>query len=591
MLERSDSLKSNSKNFFIDYQLGAFLKKFPFKGTDTLTPAIRNFESAEEQCRLFNTENYRALLSMNKSHPDFLGVVEEIRDDVRELLGEFPPVNSIIDHAKHGPGVSLGDHYKDGCCTEYYKWSNLPYTVTQDALPYARTAIEADPRWMGALDQRYRHDKAIPLGSPICLDDFWSFVFQIVDGSRITSVPKTALTDRTIAIEPLMNVYFQLGVDHVLKVLLRKKWGYDLSSQTYNQLLALEGSIADLLATLDLKGASDTIALLCCKIVLPVAWFDLLLDLRSPQGVLVDKVYRFEKISSMGNGFTFALESLIFGALVRCAIRRTKSVRKSAVYGDDLIVPTTAAPYLVTLLNLFGFQLNKEKSFSSGPFRESCGKDFYLGYDVRPLFLKCQLASVRDIFYVHNSLLLLEERCHWTWEMDFSKTRLLLAKYLPTNIRKQFFGPRSESLDTHLFSDAPLTEDSETGSKVYWTIQARPKTFNPGTDFFFRKLMNQLKEIAQPWLASTPDRILNNLVINRLFGIEQERLAKWDRNRKLNTGNAFDVTKRGTVLLVSTRCLIVRTISPDLKSLATSRCRGLITPGNWNRANHPVLDS
>jgi hypothetical protein len=102
------------------------------------------------------------------------------------------------------------------------------------------------------------------------------------------------------------------------------------------------------------------------------------MDLRSPKGVLVDKSYTFEKISSMGNGFTFALESLIFGALVRCAIRRTGSVKKSAVYGDDLIVPVTAAPYLKTLLEYFGFQLNEDKSFAAGPFRESCGKDFYL---------------------------------------------------------------------------------------------------------------------------------------------------------------------------------------------------------------------
>lgn len=265
MLERFENQKSNSKLFFIDYQLGAFLKKFPFKGTDTKTPAIHKFEQAEEQCRLFNTENYKALLALNESHPDFLGIVEEIRADVLELLGEFPPINSIVDHAKHGPGVSLGSQYKEGQSTEYYKWSKLPYTVTIGALPYARAAIEADPRWMGALDQRYRLDNAIPLTLPINLDEFWNYVFEIVDSNRIASVPKTALTDRTIAIEPLMNVYFQLGVDNVIKILLRKKWGYDLSSQLRNQMYAEESSVTDLLVTYDLRGASDTIALMCCS--------------------------------------------------------------------------------------------------------------------------------------------------------------------------------------------------------------------------------------------------------------------------------------------------------------------------------------
>jgi hypothetical protein len=190
---------------------------------------------------------------------------------------------------------------------------------------------------------------------------------------------------------------------------------------------------------------------------------------------------------------------------------------------------------------------------------------------------------VRDLFYVHNSLFLLEEGCHWTWEMDFSKTRSLVAKYIPTNIRRQFFGPKTESMDTHLFSDESLTEDSETGCKQYWQLVPKPKTFNQKTDFFFRKLMNQLKEIAIPWLTSRPNQRLDDRILNRSFGLEIVPQMKWDRDRKLNTGNAFDVTKRGTVLIVSTRCLITRVISPDQKSLATNRCRGLITSGNYDR--------
>jgi hypothetical protein len=39
-------------------------------------------------------------------------------------------------------------------------------------------------------------------------------------------------------------------------------------------------------------------------------------------------------------------------------------------------------------LEALGFQINQHKSFFEGPFRESCGKDFFRGFSVRPVYLK-----------------------------------------------------------------------------------------------------------------------------------------------------------------------------------------------------------
>lgn len=536
--------KADAFSFFKQYQLGALLKKYPFKGIDTKAASIKKFFEAEDSCRLFNDENFKALIALDERHPEFYGILDEIRNDIEKLIGSEPNIGTVFDHAKHGPGVSLGDLYERGKCTDYYKWSNLPYTVTQGTLPYARTAIESDPRWIGAIDDWYRSKNSIPFNSPIDPEQMFEQVFDVVDGSRITSVPKTALTDRTIAIEPVLNVYLQLGVDHVLKSLLKRGWGYDLSSQERNQKYALLGAKEGLLATLDLSMASDTIALMLCFLLLPPMWLDLLLDLRSPQGEIEGVKHSFDKISSMGNGFTFALESLIFGALVRCAIRRTESVRKSAVFGDDIIVPTTAVPYLKTLLEYSGFKLNMEKSYWDGPFRESCGKDFFYSYDVRPLFLTRKISTVRDLFYVHNALVSLASRLDWTWDVNFSHTLALIRRYIPKNVQECFYGPETEELDTHLFSHKKLMFDKD-GDPFYWTIISRPIVFDYKRYeyYYFRKLMKNLSGLPIP------------------------PVPKWEKKR-FNTGNAFDVTRRGSVLEVSNRCYPVRTGYSDHKKPA-----------------------
>lgn len=511
--------------FYIQYQLGAFLKKFPFKGTDTRSPAIASFAKAERACSLYNNENYKSLLKMDSTfHPIFGGCVEEIRSDIEKLIGALPDYGRVEERASHGPGVSLGPLYKGGKCTTYYKWSNLPYTVTKGALNAAKQAILADPRWIGALDHWYRK-RCNNYYAPIDVDDFWLRILSVVDGSRITTVPKSARTDRTIAIEPLLNVYLQLGVDRVFKSRLKKRWKYDLSTQKVNRDLAKEGAAVGNYATIDLSAASDTISLKICEILLPPAWYDFLCDIRSPKGVLDGYKGSFEKISSMGNGFTFALESLIFGAIVRHVMRRRKNHGKTAVYGDDLIVPTCVAPDVVSLLELCGFSINSDKSFLSGPFRESCGSDWFLQYNVRPVFLKRPARTVMDLFYIHNRLYAQEANLHWSWEVSFQKTRRYIRQYIPKKFGRMY-GPISETTDAYLFSPRRLPGVGL--ERFVLKISPRPVISNRNSSFLFRKLMVSLKGT---------DAYYN----------------RWDRKKVLTSGNAFDITRKDHVQYYCTK--------------------------------------
>lgn len=202
-----------------------------------------------------------------------------------------------------------------------------------------------------------------------------------------------------------------------------RSFGIDLTNQALNQELARKGSIDGSLATLDLSNASDTIATELVRRLLPPDWFQLLMDIRSPHYLEKGEWHENHSFSSQGNAFTFPLETLIFWALgkVTCDFIH--------VYGDDIICDTASYHDLVELLEVCGFTCNLEKSFASGPFRESCGADYINGVDVRPIYYKEDAVRPSDVAKLHN--LLMEK-----WG-DLPKT----FSYLKGLVKKPLFGP------------------------------------------------------------------------------------------------------------------------------------------------------
>jgi hypothetical protein len=88
---------------------------------------------------------------------------------------------------------------------------------------------------------------------------------------------------------------------------------------------------------------------------------------------------------------TFELESLIFYALGFGVASHFKLPFDLTVYGDDIVTTPRLSERIYEFFPLFGFSINVAKSFSHGPFRESCGGDYYLGLDVRPFFIRDRL--------------------------------------------------------------------------------------------------------------------------------------------------------------------------------------------------------
>lgn len=217
---------------------------------------------------------------------------------------------------------------------------------------------------------------------------------------RVISVPKTQKTPRIIAIEPAAVQYVQQGL--MVAIVEGIEWHRCLSSligfrdQTPNQEMAREGSITGALATLDLSEASDRVAWPLVQDLLDGRPFltEAVAACRSQQADVPEHgIHSLFKFASMGSALCFPVEAMVFLNIIAMAWHRVyrmppsqqmlkQMLGKVRVYGDDLIVPVECAESVSHLLSVFGLKVNVNKSFWTGKFRESCGKDYYDGHDV-----------------------------------------------------------------------------------------------------------------------------------------------------------------------------------------------------------------
>jgi hypothetical protein len=247
------------------------------------------------------------------------------------------------------------------------------------------------------------------------------FAFQLESGNKVTTVEKDATANRVIAIEPGFNLWFQKAIG----LYLRKRlllFGVDLNFQSKNQFLAYLGSKDLKLATIDFSSASDSISHNVVRDLLPSRLFALMDACRSHVGVSSGDPDHFkgsrvwEKFSSMGNGFTFELESLIFFATALCCAEylQVQLSRDSgltvSVYGDDVIIPVDCLELFAEMCLFYGFTMNKKKSHFASCFRESCGKHYYSGLEVTPIYLKDRLSTIPAVFRFANAVRRLAHR-------------------------------------------------------------------------------------------------------------------------------------------------------------------------------------
>lgn len=374
-----------------DYHATCFLSKANFLKTtfDKKKAALKKFQDAEDLCRATN-RRFSNLRLDPLFHGPNVWLLNATRRKIDWLLGDFVG-DELVDSANWGPGVTTflkGDHVS--AVNKFH----LENGLTSEAYPLVSEIFNsAYPIWGSHLDfLRGKNGR-----------------FTHVDGNKVVTVPKNSKTDRPIAVEPGLNLWFQKAIGSMIRRRLRRN-GVDLNNQSRNQQLSKIGLTADL-ATVDFSSASDTIASSVVEELLPPRWFRLLNLFRSHRGSIDCTIFTWNKFSSMGNGYTFELESLIFysAALAVCEYLQL-STRDVSVYGDDVIIPCGAFDLFSSFSEFLGFRVNPEKSFSSGLFRESCGAHFFDGVDVKPYFLKERIRDVQAVFRVANGVRLLAHR-------------------------------------------------------------------------------------------------------------------------------------------------------------------------------------
>lgn len=256
---------------------------------------------------------------------------------------------------------------------------------------------------------------------------------QIQEASVLFTVPKATDIDRVACKEPEINMFLQRSVGEHIRRRLRRK-GIDLNDQTVNQRLA-ESALDLGLATIDLSSASDSISRQLVIELLPFDWWNLLDDLRVHYALVDGVPHELEMFSSMGNGFTFELESLIFWALCRSVMYFSGVKGRLSVYGDDIILPSRVAPRLARIFSWLGFKVNPKKSNWTGVFRESCGKHYHRGMDVTPFYVREPVRCKTDLIRLLNRL------CEWDgrgWGFitnpEVAEFHLKWAKVLPSSL-------------------------------------------------------------------------------------------------------------------------------------------------------------
>jgi len=336
-----------------------------------------------------------------------------------------------------GPGAAQGC----GAGDFYTKYFDQRLVGTPQAVEWWEKMVDRDPRWCSAYIAQADRGRSPKKQNWI----------------NLIVVPKDSDIGRTICPEGAINMWAQQGIRHLLEARMLSLWGIDLSKQAdINRLLAKEGSCHGAFATIDSSSASDCVSRNMLKECIPQHMFKVLDFFRTPIAKVQNTFVTLHMMSTMGNAFNFPLQSIIFCAAIRAVYRQAglKPTRCDArapnlgVFGDDLICVAKWAPRVLRFLEALGFMPNRLKTFIDGPFRESCGADYYNGVNIRGVYIK-RLTTPQDFYSAINGLL------RWSSLHEIPLVNTL--RFLYTGLRGNA-------------KAVPLDEGDDAGIKLPWSV-------------------------------------------------------------------------------------------------------------------------
>jgi hypothetical protein len=239
------------------------------------------------------------------------------------------------------------------------------------------------------------------------------------------------------------------------------------------------------------------------------------------------KRLKLQKYASMGNGTTFVVQTVVYYALARLACKRAGcSLENIAVFGDDIILPSFAAPHLTEMFQYCGLMVNDEKSFISGPVRESCGGDYYRGFNIRPVFYRKDYHDDLAGFLAMRNLL-------WLWSRETGNPLTGTLSFLDSYINAVPTVPLQAGLTAGRWAsfEGPWKNSMGTYQTLVW-VDPRAKqkrrfsddTFRDRTktDFLFAKMCAHL-DVTGAAFQWPPDHLRVRLTDTLLFDCEVQR--------------------------------------------------------------------
>lgn len=323
----------------------------------------------------------------NRVDRDLLQQVQRVADLVVNSFDHFDPIQRSAELEAEGRGIGF-KHGPGAVAERMVNWEKSLFPYWSAKLEYLFPFELCGKTAGDNRDRPVNHELA----------------------SRLICVPKTAKGPRLIAAEPASHQWCQQSILSFFVDQFGKHFRgsfIDLRSQYKSGDLVLQASRDRTLATVDLSDASDRLS--CWTVErtfrtnpsilyhLHAARTRLLRDEISKE----QSFLRLKKFASQGTATTFPVQSLVFLVVALAAsVRETPTWAKIwelssqvRVFGDDIIIPTHGYERLVRIMELLELKVNMAKSYVNGHFRESCGVDGYMGYDVTPVKPKTLVAD------------------------------------------------------------------------------------------------------------------------------------------------------------------------------------------------------
>lgn len=408
-------LYTDHKRFANDYQVYNLARKREL--AEPTTSQMRNslvkWTESEHRCHVVNKHGWW-VMPIDAHKRDRLNTIFcRVRTIISDILSDEWPV---LDFCPTGGATALTSRKYAFASSKVEGTPLTSETQPHKCAPASRVYLEQMLLENPGVARRFlraRHklinetvDEPIEMAAyndPVEIRDLAIHLCSNVPPAKFSFVPKDYETVRLMAMSNSISIMVQKTFGDAMRRALMRV-GINLNDQTINQEWAEIGSLTNLIATVDLSAASDSISMHCLTLF-PRRWQAYFNASRDTHVAVKATSHKLAMIAGMGNGYIFELETLLFYAITRAVVEECKlDTSMISVYGDDIICPTGAVDLLQEVFLSKGFLLNDQKSFSTGSFRESCGKHYFNGFDVTPWYVKSDLNDLSELYHHYNGL-------------------------------------------------------------------------------------------------------------------------------------------------------------------------------------------